>query len=127
MSRSIQSPTSLTQPSPRCASWATYAGELVGLDLVGEVADVALGAGDVATGPDQPRQVLALVDPGGVGGRAAVAQQQRPGVPVGDRLLLGGLLVDGAVLVEPDVAVRVDQPRARSSPRPTVSAPACRS
>ena len=24
-SRSIQSPTSLTQPSPRCASWATYA------------------------------------------------------------------------------------------------------
>ena len=25
LSRSIQSPTSLTQPSPRCASWATYA------------------------------------------------------------------------------------------------------
>ena len=24
-SREIQSPTSLTQPSPRCASWATYA------------------------------------------------------------------------------------------------------
>ncbi len=24
LSRSIQSPTSLTQPSPRCASWATY-------------------------------------------------------------------------------------------------------
>ena len=24
-SREIQSPTSFTQPSPRCASWATYA------------------------------------------------------------------------------------------------------
>ena len=27
-SRSIQSPTSLTQPSPRCASWATYVAQL---------------------------------------------------------------------------------------------------
>ena len=28
VSRLIQSPTSLTQPSPRCASWATYAAQL---------------------------------------------------------------------------------------------------
>ena len=91
--------------------------ELGRLDLVGVVADVALGAGDVPTGPDQPRQVLAVVDPRGVGGRPAVAQEQRPGVAVGDRLLLRRLVVDGAVLVEPDVAVRVDQARARSSPR----------
>ena len=30
VSREIQSPTSLTQPSPRCASWATYAGRSSG-------------------------------------------------------------------------------------------------
>ena len=70
--------------------------ELGRLDLVGVVADVALGPRQVPTGPDQPGQVVAVVDPGGVGGRAAVAQQQRTGVPVGDRLLLLGLLVDGA-------------------------------
>ena len=56
--------------------------QLAGLDLVGVVADVALGAGDVPAGADQPRQVLAVVDPGGVGGRAAVADQQRAGVAV---------------------------------------------
>ncbi len=111
VSRSIQSPTSLTQPSPRCASWATYAASSARLDLVGVVADVALGPGDVPAGADQPRQVLALVDPGGVGRRAAVAQQQRARVAVGDGLLLGGLVVDGTVLVEPDVAVGVDQSR----------------
>ena len=109
-SREIQSPTSLTQPSPACASCATYVGEVAGLDLVGEVADVAAGAGEVPAAADQPRQVVAVVHPAGVGGRAAVAQQQRAGVAVGDRLLLGGRVVDGAVGVEADVAVGVDQP-----------------
>ena len=37
--------------------------ELGRLDLVGVVADVALGAGDVPTGADQPGQVVAVVDP----------------------------------------------------------------
>ena len=55
-------------------------------------------------------QVVAVVDPAGVGRRAGVADQQRAGVAVGERLLLAGRLVDGAVRVEPDVAVRVDQP-----------------
>ena len=77
---------------------------------MGEVADVAAGAGDVAAAADQPGQVVAVLHPAGVGGRAAVAQEQRAGVAVGERLLLGGLLVDGAVGVEPDVAVGVDQP-----------------
>ena len=44
-------------------------------------------------------------------GTPAVAQQQRAGVAVGDRLRLGRLPVDLAVLVEPDVAVRVDEAR----------------
>ena len=60
-------------------------------------------------GADHPRQVVAVVHPAGVDGHAGVAQQQRARVAVGDRLLLGGRLVDAALLVEPDVAVRVDQ------------------
>ena len=83
--------------------------ELVGLDLVGVVADVALGPRDVPPRPDQPREVLALVDPRGVGGRPAVADQQRPAVAVVDRLLLGLLVADRAVVVEAEVAVGVDE------------------
>ncbi len=83
--------------------------ELGRLDLVGVVADVALGPRDVPSGTDQPGQVLAVVHPRRVGGRSAVAQQQRPGVAVGDRLLLGGRLVHRAVVVEAHVAVGVDQ------------------
>src|SRR4051812_8709429 len=84
-------------------------GEFARLDLVREVADVALGAGDVAAGSDDAGQVLAFVDPAGVGGRPGVAQEQGAGVPVGGGLLLLGPLVDRAVRVEPDVAVRVDE------------------
>jgi hypothetical protein len=85
--------------------------ELVRLDLPRVVADVAPGARDVPTHPDQPRQVVAVLDPAGVGRAPAVAKQQRSGVTVGDRLRLGRLPVHLTVLVEPDVAVRVDQPR----------------
>jgi hypothetical protein len=84
-------------------------GELVGLDLVCVVADVALGPGDVAAGSDQPGQVVAVVDPAGVGRGAAVADQQGPGIAVGQRLRLGLLLGDRPVVVEPQVAVGVDQ------------------
>ena len=59
--------------------------------------------------PDQPGQVVAVLDPAGVGGAPAVAEQQRAGVAVGDRLRLGRLTVDLAVLVETEVAVRVDE------------------
>ena len=83
--------------------------QVVGLDLRAVVADVALAARDVPAGPDDPRQVVAVVHPVRVDGHARVAQQQRPGVAVGDRLRLRGRLVDTAVLVQPDVAVRVDQ------------------
>jgi hypothetical protein len=41
--------------------------EVVGLDLMGEVADVAAGARDVTARPDDLRQVLPVVDPAGVG------------------------------------------------------------
>ena len=86
-------------------------GELLGLDLVGVVADVALGPGDVPARPDQPREVLAVVDPRRVGGRAAVADEQGAAVPVGDRLPLGLLVADRPVVVEAQMAVRVHQPR----------------
>ena len=61
-------------------------------------------------GADDPRQVVALVDPARVGGGPGVAQEQRAGVAVGQRLLLLRGPVDGAVRVEPDVAVGVDEP-----------------
>ena len=66
-SREIQSPTSFTQPSPACASCATYAVEVGRLDLVGVVADVAAGAGKVSAATDQARQVVAALHPAGVG------------------------------------------------------------
>jgi len=44
--------------------------QVLRLDLPRVVADVAAGAGDVPAGPDDLRQVLAVVDPAGVGGRA---------------------------------------------------------
>ena len=80
-----------------------------GLDLVGVVADVAAGAREVAAAADQAGQVVTVVHPAGVGRRAAVAQEQRAGVAVGDGLLLGGGVVDGAVGVEAEVAVGVDE------------------
>ena len=86
--------------------------EVVGLDLVGVVADVALGAGDVPARPDQPRQVVAVVDPGGVGRRArsrGSAARRRPGRSTACCSVVSS--VDAAVVVEPEVAVRVDQAR----------------
>ena len=61
-------------------------GELARLDLVGVVADVALGPGQVPPAADQPGQVLARLDPPGVGRRAGVPDEQRAGVPVLQRL-----------------------------------------
>ena len=85
--------------------------QLVRLHLVGVVADVPLGAPEVAPAADQPRQVVAVVDPPGVRGAAGVTDQQRAPVAVVDRLLLGLLVPHGAEVVEPEVAVRVDQAR----------------
>ena len=109
ISRSIQSPTSLTQPSPRRAWSATVSTSSWGSISYAVVADVALGAGDVPSGPDDVREVLALVDPAGVCRTPGVADQQRAGVTVGEclaLLLLGG---HGAIGVEADVAVGIDQ------------------
>ena len=86
-------------------------GELGLLDLVGVVADVAAGAGDVAAGADDLGEVLALVDPAGVTGLAGVADEQRAGVAIGAGLPLRLLAGHLAVRSEPDVAVRVDEPR----------------
>ena len=94
---------------PRPSLGAHPGDELLGLDLVGVVADVALRAGDVATGADDLRQVVALVDPPGVGRGARVADEQRAGVAIGACLGLARRLVHRAVLVETDVAVRVDE------------------
>ena len=63
-------------------------------------------------GPDQPRQVVARLHAAVVDRRAGVAQQQRPGGPVDQRLL--GLLVrvgDVPAGRQADVAVGVDEAR----------------
>ena len=123
VSRSIQSPTSLTQPSPRLASCADVRDELVRLDLVGVVADVAAGAGDVPAGADDrgrsSRSSTHRVSPG-----ARVPDEQGAGLPVGDRLLLGSSRVDRPVGVEADVAVRVHEPGSTHPRRSDVRAAA---
>ena len=50
-----------------------------------------------------------MVYPPGVGWAASVAQQQRSGVPVGERMLLGSFVGDCALPFEPHVTVRVHQ------------------
>ena len=62
-------------------------------------------------GADEDGKVVAVVHPAGVGGRAGIPQQQRTGGPVGQGLLLRLRCRHLAVLAQPDVAVRVDEPR----------------
>src|SRR5690606_12392665 len=83
--------------------------EVLRLDLPGVVADVAAGAGDVPPGPDDLRQVLAVVDPAGVGGRAGVAQQHSAAVAEVVSHHLRQDPGDCAVPDEADVTVGVDE------------------
>ena len=66
--------------------------QFVRLDLGRVVAQVALRAGDVPSGPDDLGQVLALVHPPGVGRAAGVTQQQRAGGPLGQGVLFGDVV-----------------------------------
>ena len=72
---------------------------------------VTLGSGQMSSGADDARQIVAAVETAGVGRRAAIAQQtaRRPRV----RFRPGRSprrVRYGAVRTQPDVAVRVDQP-----------------
>ena len=108
-SRSIQSPTSLTSRRPPRLDPDAF-DQLLGLQLPREVAQVSARSRDVPTCPDDPWQVLAVVDPAGVCWRAGVADEQGARVPVGGGLGLARGLVHRPVAVQADVAVRVDQP-----------------
>ena len=91
-SRSIQSATSLTQPSPRAAS-SQHRGRQVGrrAELAAVVPQVALGQRQVPPGADQPRQVVARSCTQPVSaGEPGVPDQQHARVAVGERLQLGG-------------------------------------
>ena len=89
-SRSIQSPTSLTQPSPARACSRTASGSSAGSSSsTAEARDVALGPPEVPAGPDDLRQVRAVLQRPGVDRGAAVADQQRARVAVGLRLDVG--------------------------------------
>src|SRR5690606_25421939 len=79
------------------------------LDLLGVVTDVAAGAGDVAPRPDEARQILTLVHEASVSRRAAVTDQQRASIPVGERLAHRLPVTHGTGFVQTEVAVRVDQ------------------
>ena len=85
--------------------------ELGRLDLVCVARLVSPRTGQVAAGPDDPRQVFSPIDPPGVRRAPRVADEQRAGVAVGAGLRLGGRLVDRATRVQADVAVRVDEAR----------------
>jgi hypothetical protein len=65
----------------------------------------------MAPGPNDAGQVIAIVEAAGVDWRAAVAQQQSArlalGFGLGDRLVE----FDAALRAQPDMAVRIDQPR----------------
>src|SRR5690606_34700639 len=75
------------------------------------VADVAASPGDVPTGPHDPRQVITLVDPAGVGRRAGIAQEEHAGLAVGHRLAFGFVVGHSSMAVETDVTVQIDQSR----------------
>ena len=79
------------------------------LDLGAVVAQIAHGAGDVPAGPDDLGQVVALVHPPGVGRAAGITQQQRSGGPLGQGVLFGDVIRHGAVHLEADMAVGIDQ------------------
>ncbi len=85
-------------------------GKIGGLDLVGVVPEIAGSPSDVSSAPDQMREVITLLDPPSIQGRTRVANQQRSPVAVLHRLSLGLGLGDRTVLIESDVAVRIDQP-----------------
>ena len=86
-------------------------GEVLRLDLVGVVADITLGPGNVAPSSDQSRQIFALLDPPSVGGRPTVTDQQGTGVTIGDCLRLGLLLADRATVIQAQMTVSVDEAR----------------
>ena len=90
--------------------------EFVGLDLVGVVADVAPGPGDVFAGPDDSWQVVPVVDPPGVGWAARVADEQGAGIPISGGLPLGNVGLDRAVVVQAHVTVGVDEAGQRPAP-----------
>ena len=87
-------------------------GQFCRLDFDAQTAEVTLGPGEMTAGADESWQVLPSLDPPVIHRRAAVTQQQRPAVPVGDRLLFLLVAVGEPALPEPDadMAVRVDQP-----------------
>ena len=97
-----------TNPSRDALSTRVILTEFTGHDgatrLIGVIAEDVSHLKTVEAG-----QVVAGLHPAGVGGRAGVAQQQRPGIPVGHGLGLGRRVVDGSVGTQADVAVRVDQ------------------
>ena len=90
-----------------------HLGDEVGrLDLDAQAADVAVRAGDVPAGADQPGQVVALLDGAVVDRRAGVAQQQGSGGAVQQRLRdLAVHIGDVTRRRQADMAVRVDQTR----------------
>ncbi len=108
--RSIQSPTSLTQPSPARACLRDRLHEALGFHFDSEAAQVAARPRDVPARADEARQLPSLLQPAGVVHRAGVADQQGTRVTVGQRLLLRNVLRDIAAGTQTDVAVASTRP-----------------
>jgi hypothetical protein len=95
-------------PAIAAASLPLYLGnQLVRLHFLAVVAEISLGSGDVPPGADDSREVFPIVHPPGIGGAARIPKQQRSGVAVGNCLLFGPLIGDGALPLQTDVTMRI--------------------
>ena len=116
VSRSIQSPTSLTQPSPHRACSATASGSCdSSSSSIAQPRWYRFGRARWPAGTDDARQVVVVVEAAGVDRRSGVAQQQRTDAAFGLGLRDALVEVDAPCVAEADVTMRVDQARARSS------------
>ncbi len=91
--------------------------EAVGLHLPGEAADVAPGAGDVPAGPDDLRQVGAVVDPPGVEGEPASRMRRVPASRSVSGLGLGGRGVGAPLATSPTWQCASTSPGSTQPPR----------
>ena len=72
------------------------------------VTDVTLRAGDVASGTNDPRKVVAVVDPMGITRRSSIADEKGARLRLGPGLLVGSLRANGTMSIEANVVMGVN-------------------
>lgn len=90
--------------------------QLIGLDFLAVIAEIALWPSDVPSSTDDLGKIDALVNPPSVSRTAGVAQQQRTSVTVRQGMLLGPFIGYGPLPLQTDVAMRINEPRHQPDP-----------